>query len=106
MCLALTATSASEGASVDELLRQANALYEDLEFESMIAVAQEIISRPKVDVDSLLDSHILLGGALAVVGDREVGSAYRKAAHGAEGGCPAAEYQRTHTAAPSAVGDV
>lgn len=52
-----------------ELLKRAWALYEALECEAVIPVAEEVLAREDVTIDMRLDAYLLQGSSLAIAGD-------------------------------------
>ncbi|MEO1171218.1 MAG: hypothetical protein AAFX94_04085, partial [Myxococcota bacterium] len=69
LALACRIVLAAEAESVDELLRQAQSHYSELEYSRVIPVVDEILQRPNVSIEIRLEAHRLDGSTHAVLGN-------------------------------------
>ncbi len=65
---AIAAPSPAARSSAAQLLAQAEAEFDDLEYDAAIPIAKKILAREDVPVDVRLDAYVILGSSLAIVG--------------------------------------
>lgn len=58
-----------KGQSTDELMKRAKELHQALEYDQVLPLVQEVISREGVPIEQKLDAYVLEGSCLAVIGN-------------------------------------
>ena len=69
-CIGLLAGSAqAQPQSNEQLLDEAQRLYDDLEYDRVLPITEAILARPNVPIEQQLDAYLLQGSAIAIIGN-------------------------------------
>ncbi len=66
---ALWIAAAPAPKSAAQLLAEARAAFEGLEYDRVVPLAKQILTRDPLDIEQRLDAYLLLGSSLAIIGD-------------------------------------
>ena len=62
-------TQAFAQSTATTLLQEAQALFEDMEYDAVIPKAQSVISHPEATTEQKLDAYLLKGSSLVIIGN-------------------------------------